>query len=194
MTPIRIVTAFIYLLVVLLVNTVLAETVYSSGWVPPRLVDGMWVTSGVADSVAGEYAEKYNEGRTRRETRDLGWEVYWQWHWEESDAPSWAVKRGDAQQRALARSLSYPTLWGSSVGPMGGVHFLRDPWGRKPYGLGVLPFQKQFEDLTRDWRAGGSTDSQWIRGLNIYEQNRADYNEYMSNQPLFISPDRMREH
>ena len=36
-----------------------AETVYSDGWVPPRLVDGVWVTSGISDEEAQEYIERY---------------------------------------------------------------------------------------------------------------------------------------
>ena len=35
---------------------VAAEVIYSDGWVPPRLVDEVWVTSGVSDEGAKEEA------------------------------------------------------------------------------------------------------------------------------------------
>ena len=46
----------IVLIGLLLATSVFAETNYTDGWIPPRLVDGVWVTSGVSDQVAREYA------------------------------------------------------------------------------------------------------------------------------------------
>jgi len=77
-----------------------AETVYSDGWVPPRLVDGVWVTSGVSDEVAKEEAAIVNQGKTRDEVRQGEWDVYWQWHWQDADAPQWAVSRGEEEAAA----------------------------------------------------------------------------------------------
>ena len=72
----------------------------SEQWEPPRLVDGVWVTSGVSDEVAKQVAALCNEGKTRDEVRQIDWDVYWQWHWEEEGAPEWAMQRGEKEEVA----------------------------------------------------------------------------------------------
>ena len=47
-----------------------AETVYSDGWVPPRLVDGVWVTSGIDDQQARDIITRAEEKAAQ--------EAYWQ--------------------------------------------------------------------------------------------------------------------
>ena len=90
-----------------------AEVVYSDGWVPPLLVDGMWVTSGVSDEVAKQEAAMYNEGKTRDEVRQIEWDAYWQWHWEEEGAPEWAMRRGGKmEKRGWQRYYANQQGWG----------------------------------------------------------------------------------
>lgn len=78
----------------------------SEQWEPPRLVDGVWVTSGVSDEEAKEYAAQHNADKTEAEIRDQEWDVYWRWHWDEGGAPEWAMRRGEegkAAQRAAEK-------------------------------------------------------------------------------------------
>jgi len=72
----------------------------SEQWEPPRLVDGVWVTSGVSDEQAKQYAAQHNADKTEAEIRDQEWDVHWQWHWDEADAPQWASQRGQGVEAA----------------------------------------------------------------------------------------------
>ncbi len=57
-----------------------AETVYSDGWEPPRLVDGVWVTSGVSDEVAKEYAARLRQEKADEQARWQQMNVQAQWY------------------------------------------------------------------------------------------------------------------
>lgn len=53
-----------------------AETIYADRYVPPRLVDGVWVTSGVSDEVTKEYAASLEQKKAQRE-QAAAQEAYW---------------------------------------------------------------------------------------------------------------------
>ena len=69
-------------LVLIALTPAAADTIYSDGWEPPRLVDGVWVTSGVADEVAQEYAAS-------REQERLAEQASWQ-QWYSTPPPDWS--------------------------------------------------------------------------------------------------------
>ncbi len=81
-----------------------AKTIYSDGWVPPRLVDGVWVTSGVSEKQIEQATAEANAGKTDEQIHDQDWELYWQWHWDEAGAPEWATQRGEQAREAAQRA------------------------------------------------------------------------------------------
>ena len=60
-----------------------ARPCYSDGWEPPRLVDGVWVTSGISDEDAQRYAAEEKARLAREEVRTVreAQTVRPQWAW-----------------------------------------------------------------------------------------------------------------
>ncbi len=142
-----------------------AETVYSDGWIPPRLVDGVWVTSGVSDEVAKQYALEHNEGKTRAEVRQIDWELYWQWHWDEADAPEWAMRRGEEEKRQWERHYANQSAWGVPYWPVVGQPVTNDgTWVRMQRRLDLT------DPKSGDW---------WRRQGWIMEGGFHPWTEYM---------------
>ena len=56
-------------LMLVAVGPAATEVIYSDGWVPPRLVDGVWVSSGVSDEVAKDYAALIEQEKVQKEAR-----------------------------------------------------------------------------------------------------------------------------
>ena len=77
-----------------------AETVYSDGWVPPRLVDGVWVSSGVSDEVAKAEAARIEREKLSRQARWQEWYSTpppdWSDEWMFDDPDAWWTRRPGA--------------------------------------------------------------------------------------------------
>jgi len=74
------------------------DRLYSDGWQPPRLVAGLWITSGVTDEQAAQISAETYPGQTPEQIQQIEWQTYWRHHWQEPEAPPWAQVRGAAPQ------------------------------------------------------------------------------------------------
>ena len=150
------------------VGPIAAETIYSDGWVPPRLVEGVWVTSGVSDEMAKEYAGICNKGKSRDEVRQSEWNVYWRWHWDEGSAPEWAIQRGEGEE--AAQSAVKKTGWQAYYGN-------QSLWGQgrlgqygQSYGSsGGLPALDSYGTMSKET---GRAKTTWVSGYTRKDGTR----------------------
>ena len=113
-----------------------ADVVYSDGYVPPRSVDGVWVSSGVSDEVAkAEAARLECEKAAKRQ-----W-LQWQRQWYTPDAGSWmlggpAMAIGSVLDLPYAgnRDVLWQRLWREPIQP----NEVSRGLGTSP-GLSVMP-------------------------------------------------------
>ena len=119
-------------------------------WTPPRLIDGIWVTSGISDEEAAEIAAHENVGQTEEQIRDGEWDAHWKAYWRELDAPEWAKERGQALYPVVEKKRR--KLWQ----PQPYYSGQQQAWGWGSYGYWQQPETTLGEELL-----GASNDFMW---------------------------------
>ncbi len=76
----------------LAILTLVAVPIFAE-WVPPRLIEGVWVTAGVTDEQAKQYAQKWEAEKIAAQQEQARWqEYYWQ---------QWQVQRAEREREIV---------------------------------------------------------------------------------------------